>query len=126
VPVSFGAEHDHRMEERDGGRWRLLTKRKREMGRGPARAVPCGGRRGVWARLRHAKEDDVGGWVGWQPTACGGAALAASRQRRVRVGVTARRSRGTGWRVWATHECVGRPGEGRSGAGPERTMPILI
>jgi hypothetical protein len=46
VPVSFGAEHDHRMEERDGGRWRLLTKRKREMGRGPARAVPCGGRRG--------------------------------------------------------------------------------
>jgi hypothetical protein len=50
----------------------------------------------------------------WQPMVCGTVAPAASRQRRVWVGVVARGSRGTGRRVWAVHEHVGRPGEGKS------------
>jgi hypothetical protein len=45
VSASFGAEHGRETEERDGGRRRLLTERKRKMGRGPAWAVPRGKRR---------------------------------------------------------------------------------
>jgi hypothetical protein len=50
----------------------------------------------------------------------------ACRQRRVRVGVTARGSKGTGWCVWAAREHVGQPGDRRSWAGPERTVPTWI
>jgi hypothetical protein len=57
---------------------------------------------------------------------CGWAAPAASRQWQVLVGVVARRSRGTGQRMWAAREGMGQPGEGRSWARPERTVPILI
>jgi hypothetical protein len=51
------------------------------------------------------------------------AAPAANRQRRVRVGVAARGSRGMGWRVWAAHGPVG----GRKELpGPERTVSTWI
>jgi hypothetical protein len=62
----------------------------------------------------------------WQPTVCGPAAPTASRQWLVWVGVTARGSRGMVRHVWAAREHVGCPGEGRSWAGPERTVSILI
>jgi hypothetical protein len=45
VPASFSAEHGRETEEIDGGHRWLLTKRKREMGRGPERAASPGGRR---------------------------------------------------------------------------------
>jgi hypothetical protein len=57
---------------------------------------------------------------------CGRVAPTASRLRQVLVGVVARRSRGTGRCVWAARERMGQPGEGRSWAMPERTVPILI
>jgi hypothetical protein len=89
-------------------------KEKEEMGGG-----------GRWSGVGGATQRKEGGG-GWQPTLCGRATLAASRQRRVRVGVTVRGSRGMGRHVWAARERLGQPGEGRSWAGPERTLSILI
>jgi hypothetical protein len=63
VLASIGAEHGHGMKERDGGRRRLLDRKKKGNGEGSTRAVSHGGRRGQ-ARSRHAEEDGVGGLAG--------------------------------------------------------------
>jgi hypothetical protein len=49
VLASIGAEHGHGMKDRDGGRRRLLDRKKKGNGEGSTRAVSHGGRRGAGA-----------------------------------------------------------------------------
>jgi hypothetical protein len=90
-------------EENGGCRLRGAAQRKEE-GRSPGSIVPHGG---GWHR-------GAGSRQGVRPVEA-----MAGRAYATRAGEW-------GQRVWAARERVGRPGEGMSGAGPERTVPILI